>query len=262
MYLLCPTCLPTFQVYIGRWRGMKVAHASLRKRIYINDILDGTKRLQAMQPCELVVRLLGVCLDTNTSVIITEYHELGSADNINNILLQENVSNKNTLRTRFQLCLDYARILSFLHSSPVGTRIMCDSNSPLKALSQFLITNDLRLVISDLDALPLVDSAKGILGKCGNQQLYGDFVAPEQLWPFPNKTFRDEDMPPYDEKTDIWKVPNITDTLLGHIDHSDIIRFHLFKIHRRCKESDPTLRPTAQEIYKVYQEIFDFIFSD
>ena len=241
---------------------MKVAYSSLTHPKHLEDFIHGAEMLQAMQLSELVVRLLGMCLDTNPPTIITEYHELGSADKIDNILAQGDFSDMNTLRTRFQLCLDYARILSFLHSSPVGTRIMCDSNSSHKALSQFLITNDLRLVINDLDALPLVDSAKGILAKCGHRQLYGDFVAPEQLWPFPYKDFRDEDMPTYDEKTDIWKVPDITDALLGDVDHSDIIRLHLFKIHRRCKESDPTLRPTAEEIYKVYQEIFDSIVID
>ncbi|XP_071792620.1 protein O-mannose kinase-like [Asterias amurensis] len=251
------------QVFLGRWQEMRLAYANLSHPRYLEDFLHGAEMLQAMHVSKHVVQLLGSCLDANPPVILTEYHELGSAETIEDIFSQQlGLADSNTLRTRFHLCLDYARILSFLHSSPVGTRIMCDSNDPTKTLSQFLVTNDLRLVINDLDALPLVDRTRGLLAKCGHRQLFDDFVAPEQLWPFQDKAFQDEEMPPYDEKTDIWKVPDITDLLLGKVDHSDIVRLHLFKLHKQCKERDPSLRPTAKEILAKYQEIFDSIVSD
>jgi len=48
----------------------------------------------------------------------------------------------------------YAEALAYLHASPRGTRVMCDGDHVSKLLSQFLITDDLRLVLNDLDALP------------------------------------------------------------------------------------------------------------
>ncbi|XP_022098293.1 protein O-mannose kinase-like [Acanthaster planci] len=250
------------EVHLARWRGLRVAYSSLIHPQHLEDFLHGAEMLRALQPHDLVIRLIGLCLHGDRPVIVTEYHQLGSADRINDILSQENLSDRNTVRTRFQLCLDYAQILSLLHSGPAGTRIMCDSNDVGKTLSQFLVTDDLRLVINDLDALPLVDRARGKLTKCGHRQLWGDFVAPEQLWPFDEREFRDADMPLYDEKTDIWKVPDVTDTLLGNVPHGDIIRLHLFKIHRQCKELNPTSRPTAEEVLKQYKEIFNSVIDD
>ncbi|XP_038045363.1 protein O-mannose kinase-like [Patiria miniata] len=250
------------EVYLGEWQGMKVAYSSLIQSQHLEDFLHGAKMLQALQPHELVVGLIGLCLRADKPVIVTEYHQLGSADRVEDILSQESFRDNNTIKTRFQLCLDYIRILLYLHSGPAGMRIMCDSNDVDKTLSQFLITNDLTLVVNDLDALPLVDRAAGKLAKCGHRQLWGEFVAPEQLWPFPEREFQDEEMASYDEKTDIWKVPDVTDALLGNVAHANIVRFHLFKIHQQCKELDPTLRPTAGRILEAYLEVFHSVVID
>lgn len=202
-----------------------------------------------------VVTLVGVCEEDG--VFVTEYHPLGSALTLDATLAQDRYSGKNTWQTRLRLALDYVAFLVFLHKSPVGTRVMCDSNDLHKTLSQFLLTSDLRLLANDLDALPqVVPGHQGV--KCGHHQLVGQFVAPEQLWPYgEDMPFSDDLMPGYDEKSDIWKIPDVTRFLLGHVSGSDVIHFHLFQIHAECKKHDPKLRPTAHEVLSVYRSVYD-----
>ena len=70
------------------------------------------------------------------------------------------------------------------------------------------MTADLRLVLNDVDAIPEADSSRGLAVKCGHREIHrSPFIAPEQLWPWPDRPFRDEDMPGYDEKIDIWRIP-------------------------------------------------------
>ena len=126
---------------------------------------------------------------------------------------------------------------------------MCDSNDITKTLSQYLITDDFHLVVNDLDALPEVKVDQGELIKCGHRELQGDFVAPEQLWPYgESRPFNDEEMPPYDERIDIWRIPNVVDKLLGRVQNGNYVRRLLLGIHESCKQDDPDERPTAKEI--------------
>ena len=133
---------------------------------------------------------------------------------------------------------------------------MCDSNDIAKTLSQYLITDDLHLVVNDLDALPEVRVDKGELIKCGHRELQGDFVAPEQLWPYGgSRPFNDEEMPPYDEKIDIWRIPNVVDKLLGRVQNGNYVRRLLLGIHESCKQDDPDERPTAKEILEIFLSV-------
>jgi hypothetical protein len=66
---------------------------------------------------------------------------------------------------------DVLAAIAFLHSSPAGTRVMCDANTPEKLLSQFVVDERGRLLLNDLDAAPLVDRRAGLLVKCGHQAL-------------------------------------------------------------------------------------------
>ena len=141
---------------------------------------------------------------------------------------------------------------------------MCDSNSLEKTLSQFLLTSDFHLVANDLDALPEADPARGLLVKCGHRQLSGDFVAPEQLWPFGDAgaPFSDDAMPGYDEKTDIWKIPEVTRFLMGQVPGGDLVHFHLFQIHEGCKREDPRLRPSALQVLEAYRSVYRAMVRD
>ncbi|XP_072898675.1 protein O-mannose kinase isoform X1 [Hemitrygon akajei] len=248
------------QVLLAYWRGNKVTLSRLAASEFSDDFLHGLEMLKGLQS-SYVVQLLGFCEEDAT--ILTEYHPLGSLVNVNSVLQQEEHREFDTWEVRFHLALEYVNFLHYLHNSPLGTRVMCDSNDLTKTLSQYLLTTNLHVIANDLDALPLVNRSAGVLIKCGTRQLHGDFVAPEQLWPFGDKfPFSDDLMPPYDEKTDIWKVPDVTDFLLGQVGGSDVVRLHLFQLHQDCKKNKPQLRPSILNVVKTYKAVYDSLIQE
>ncbi|KAM4533127.1 protein O-mannose kinase [Fundulus diaphanus] len=246
------------KVYLADWRGHKVALSELASPEYREDFLHGLSMLQALQD-SLVVQLVGFCLEGDS--IVTQHHPHGSLLNLKDVLAQQKYQHLDTWHIRLRLATDYVSILNYLHNSPAGRRVMCDSNSLEKTLSQFLLTNDFHLVVNDLDALPEVNPSRGVLVKCGSRELTGQFVAPEQLWPLrgSGQPFSDDLMPPYDEKTDIWKIPDVTQFIMGRTTGGDLVHFHLFQIHKECKNVDPKLRPSALDVLKAYKSVYGSI---
>ena len=140
---------------------------------------------------------------------------------------------------------------------------MCDSNDVLKMLSQFLITDDLRLIVNDVDALPKVDRETGEKILCGHREIGADndddYVAPEQRWPFPDLAFDEELQPRYDEKIDVWKIPETCEYLMGDVEGADHAKFHLFDINKESKKEDPAARPTVGEVLSVYHAVCEHL---
>ncbi|XP_047627709.1 protein O-mannose kinase [Phacochoerus africanus] len=245
------------RVFLSEWKERKVALSRLTRLEMKDDFLHGLRMLKSLQS-KHVVTLLGFCEDDST--ILTEYHPLGSLSNLEEALSLPRYQSINTWQHRLQLALDYVGIINFLHNSPLGTLVMCDSSDLPKTLSQYLLTANFSIVLNDLDALPLVNHSSGALVKCGHRELQGDFVAPEQLWPYGEDVpFQDDLMPVYDEKIDIWKIPDVSSFLLGHVEGSDMVRFHLFDIHKACKSQTPAERPTTQDILDTYQNVLNLL---
>ncbi|XP_075412696.1 protein O-mannose kinase [Tenrec ecaudatus] len=243
------------RVFLSEWKERKVALSRLTSLEVREDFLHGLQMLRALQSPH-VVTLLGYCEEDNT--ILTEYHPLGSLSNLEETLNLSKYQHMNTWQRRLQLAMDYVGIISYLHNSPLGMLVMCDANDLPKTLSQYLLTSNFSIVANDLDALPLVNHSSRTFVKCGHRELHGDFVAPEQLWPYgDNLPFHDDLMPAYDEKIDIWRIPDVSSFLLGHVEGSDMVRFHLFDIHQACKSKSPAERPTAQEILDTYRKVWN-----
>ena len=212
--------------------------------------------LSKLQPSQYVTQIVGKC----RKQFLTQYYKHSSANHLTTLLATK-LKQYDTLSIRFELCINYVEILTFLHNSPLGTLVMCDTNDLDKTLNQFLVMQNLRLVANDLDALPTVNSSAGIKIKCGHREVFGDFVAPEQNWPFYDREFSDEDMPPYDEKTDIWKIPEVCRYLLGNVSDANALNFRLFKIHNKCKEHNPAHRPDAEEVLNEYKRVWQIFFK-
>ncbi|CAI5789708.1 protein O-mannose kinase isoform X2 [Podarcis lilfordi] len=240
------------RVFLSEWKENKVALSQLTVPELQEDFIHGLQMLKSLQSRH-VVKLIGYCEEEFT--VLTEYHPFGSLKNLNEVLNLPKYKSFNTWHIRFLLAIDYVSILHYLHNSPLGTLVMCDSSDLDKVLSQYLLTSSFHVIVNDLDALPLVDKNAGKLIKCGHRELQGDFVAPEQLWPRGNEmAFEDSLMPPYDETTDIWKIPDVSNFILGDVDGSDLVRFHLFDIHGACKRI-PAERPSAQTVLDTYKKV-------
>ncbi|KAL9975556.1 hypothetical protein ACROYT_G012729 [Oculina patagonica] len=202
-----------------------------------------------------VTRLIGRCYENLE--IVTAYYKHGSAKTLSQILQRPQYSQYNNIQARFQLIVDYVKIMNFMHNSPIGTRVMCDTANLYKLLSQYLITDDFHMVVNDLDNTPDASQESGIL--CTNRKELRPFVAPEQRWPNRSVRFRLDRMPTYDEKVDIWKIPAVLERLLGEVNGSSFVKSKLRKLMERCHASNPQQRPTAndvlQELLRVQQLI-------
>jgi len=242
------------QVFLGSWHGYDVAVSTLRTSLYAEDFQHGLSMLMLLQPNPLVVQLIGWCHEQHRYV--TEYHRHGSADFLLTLLTSNShMKNFSLPHWRFRYCLNFVDTLTLLHGgSSAGVRVMCDSNDLYKLLQQFLITADLNIVLNDLDALPEVTNTTKI--KCGHREIVSDFAAPEQLWPFDDIDFDDASMRKYDEKTDMWKIPDVCIHFLESCSKCQSIRNRLFSIHNRCKENDPRKRPSALEVREEYKRVW------
>lgn len=65
-------------------------------------------------------------------------------------------------------------------------------------------------------------------------------------------------MPRYNEKADIWKVPDICRKLLGK-NASQELKPALSDIHSKCKETDPSKRPSAEAMLEKYHQVRDIL---
>ncbi|XP_035225983.1 protein O-mannose kinase-like isoform X2 [Stegodyphus dumicola] len=238
-------------IYLARWKQHTVVLSVLSSKEFEDDFMQNIYMLRNLASHSHIVQLLGYC---NNNSILTEYHDLGSALNTNYHLMHT-LKSYDTVKVRLNFCISYVTIIQFLHTSPLGIRVMCDSNTLEKTLSQYLLTSDLKLVINDLDATPVVNNITGRGVHCGNRPLSGSFVAPEQLWPYASEEYDSQKLPLYDEKTDIYKIPDVCNWFLGNSSDADLVKYKLFNIHKMCKDFNPASRPTAGEILKAYQEV-------
>jgi glycoprotein-mannosyl O6-kinase len=234
-----------------------VAYSELTSPHYREDFQQGIKILKHFHGSPKIVQLIGVCDD----IMITEFHSLGEASNFNSHL--NTFPETNAIFQRFLLCIDYVEILSELHSSTENVKyVMCDTNTLSKVFTQYLLSGDLRLVLNDVDSIAEVTKVdeewRGI--KCGKHELDGDFVAPEQRWSS-EEDYNDREMQAYDEKTDIWKIPDVCNYFLGNSAEATSIQMRLLKIHMECKHFNPEARPIAQLILRTYRNVLSQVFQ-
>lgn len=238
-------------IYLVKWKEYKMVLSVLVSPKYEKDFKHHLQMVKSLNS-HFVIDLLGFCHNS----FLSKYYELGSASNFNYHLMHS-LKAYDSIKTRLNMCKYYVSIVSFLHTSPAGVRVMCDSNSLEKTLSQYLLTSDLKLVVSDLDATPLVDKITGNGVHCGPKPLSGNFVAPEQIWPYPDQIYNINKMPYYNEKTDIWKLPDVCNWFIGNSSSSDIVKYKLFNVHKMCKDKVPARRPTAYTVLKAYEKVLN-----
>ena len=234
-------------IWLVEWHQWQIVMAKLTHSHLSDDFNANIQNLIFFKGNRHVSNLIGHCGNTT---IFSQYYPLGNALGLH-LLFDHTIIQ--SASDRFQLCINYAQIVALLHRHSM---IMCDSNSVAKTLTQYLVTDKFELILNDLDALPRLHHN---VTKCGPRQVFGDLVAPEQEWPFPNKPFDDALMPPYTEKVDIWKIADICHWILGDVPIAARPRNMLYHIHSRCKFRNPRARPTADEVVQFYLLINRFL---
>ena len=244
--------------YAARWNNYDIIYALLAKPDDSRVIDFGS--VQRLMPHNNLLYLIGWCdREENTKLVFARNNEiLGRADELDSILAQKTVCDNELVR--FRMAMDYVQILAHLHSNITETLVLCNSHSPSLLLSQFLITEDLKLVLAAYDNLPVLNADSRSLEakvKCSRKELKGDFVAPEQKWPYQSsKVFNYAQQPGYTEKADIWKIPDVTQVLMNKKgDYQNIIDL-LEVVHRKCKNLEPSSRPTAAQVLHEYRFVW------
>ncbi|XP_037504311.1 protein O-mannose kinase-like [Rhipicephalus sanguineus] len=226
-------------VYVAKWKHHIVALSNLTETRLASDFQHNIQMYQLLGNADYTAQYIGSCNDT----LVTEYFTLGSAAELHS-LFNTKLIRYNTLSRRFSLCLSYVAILKYLHAH---NRIMCDSNTLLKTLSQYLIYPDLTLRLNDMDALPYATLTE--MAACGSPPLQGELLAPEQRGALLHESL-------CTTACDIWKIPDVCLWFLGKNSEAESFKFHLFSIHRRCKLHQPEERPSAEEVLKDYQRVW------
>lgn len=264
--------------------GMPVAFVRTREdKLTSSRIVDrvrqGFDNLKMLQPHPRVTQLLGYCIAGNITVMITE---LGTWGDLRQFMLTPEYHNF-TLAQRADVAVQVVDAIGYVHNSPTGSRINCDMNTVGQALAQFIVLEDYRIVLNDVDDLPKGDSRSKTKSQCivGRHNINGtadhSFEAPERRWPWPDKMPKQVDpeelesrlragedysagmelkSPQVDEKSDIWKLPDLIEKIIGagitqEQDETNFKRVkammtHLKPIMRECKREQPEKRPSAK----------------
>uniref|UniRef100_F6SIM0 Protein O-mannose kinase n=1 Tax=Ciona intestinalis TaxID=7719 RepID=F6SIM0_CIOIN len=246
----------TKKMQYGVWEGRRVAVAhSITSKVIntkadFNEHVTNLFRLQS----PFVTQLIGFC---NVSrIFFTEYHKRGSLDTYLNS--NEHITSDATERLR--LAVSYLKTLNFLHNQTEGSLVVCDSNDLKGALQNYLVTSDRRVILNDMDDLPLVNRY-GKLIQCKHQEIDGlsHFLFSEFSYPKPFQHFNPYLLPSLDAKIDVYKIPDIVQAILLHSDSyrkaSLNIWRKLMKINEECKDPSASTRPQTSKVLQAYENL-------
>lgn len=249
--------------YVARWNNYNIIYTQLIKS---DDSMPADfSTIQRLLPHDNLMYLIGECnREESTQLLFAGSINdiLGCAARLDSVLVLRPVCDNEIVR--YRVAMGYIQILAHLHSNMTRALVLCNSHSLPLLLSQFLIAEDLRLILGAYDNLPVlnVQDTESLEAnskvKCSRKELKGSFVAPEQKWPYQSsKVFNYAQQPGYTEKTDIWKIPDMTRALLNKKnDNYQNILDLLEAVHRKCKNLEPSSRPTAAEVLQEYQFVW------
>jgi len=155
----------------------------------VDRVRQGFENLKMLQPNPRITQLLGYCIAGNITVMITE---LGTWGDLRQFMLTPEF-HEFSLAQRTDIAVQVVDAIGYVHNSPSGSRINCDMNTVGQALAQFIVLDDFRVVLNDVDDLPPGDSKSRIKSQCivGRHNVNGtadhSFEAPERRWPWPDR---------------------------------------------------------------------------
>lgn len=244
--------------HVAEWRDYEVYYA---KGLFANLTLN-PQALRDLPPHENMLQPIGYCTETGIVVFTADKPLLAPLSDVYEVVRGGRCDN---YLFWFKMCVEYVRILARLHSaSAARSYVLCNSHTLQQILDQIFVTPEFRLVLGGYDNLPIVVNEKGREERirCSDDNLVGPFVSPEQQWPFARyKVFNPREQPPYNEKADIWKVPDITRSLLARCGSNRCreILHYLTATHVRCKSKVPQQRPNANELYREYLSVWEIV---
>jgi hypothetical protein len=200
---------------------------------------------------------VGIC--RNNTVV--QYYKNGNGVQLDEIL-KDSMKSEGEIDKQSQFamkyCINYAEAISFLHNQPTGPRVLCDTNYSKDMLEQFLITDDMALVINDVDYLPVARGKSVSRLNCVSVGKKADAAAPEMRHK-EDKEDEEDEVVYFDEKSDIWKIRVACDHFLSFVGNSSRVMLLLAAIHEQCWNIDPDKRPSAPEVVNTYKNVLKLL---
>lgn len=243
--------------FLASWNSFHLIYTQIYNNLFPGsvNISAAWKAAAELAPHPNLLYPVGSCAASNVILygIAEEIHPLTELDSV----LEK--YGCNNWMVRFKLAIDYVRILNYLHLHPSGPHVLCNSHSLNLLLSQFAVSQHFDLLLVNFDNL--LNGHQPIV--CSQEQLHGEFIAPEQNWPYSDyKMFNADEQPGYFHSSDIWKIPDVTKSLLGSSKESERILNYLVTLHRRCKSTDYMWRPHAKDILTEYESVWDSLIGE
>ncbi len=240
----------------AEWSGYQVIHASMETE-HMSSIHFDPKVIGDVLKNSSFLHPIGFCIERGTIVFVQPSVSTikGRAIELEAMMIRN--SKCDSWIVRFKLAIDFVRTLSQLHSTPGGPVVLCNSLSLEQTLRQLAITEYWELTLGAFDNLQ--QRKNGSLIKCSDKEMKGDFVAPEQRWPYrETKVFNIQQQPGYTEASDVWKIPDITETLLGNSKNARKVLDYLSLTHFLCKSED-VRSISAAEVLQQYVEVWKLL---
>lgn len=235
------------RIYTANMDGNSVVIARV-KRFKFNQYLDSMVELQQTG---IVAQLIGMCEEPAWPEVVLQYHSLGSLLTVSQL--------PDILSLRWRIIMSYLDVVEKLHNRvPRSPRVLCDASRTEITLSQFLLTDDFRVVLNDVDELIAAGNDGKVRCNCniirggseygpagsGNT---GCLVPPEQKQCGTNVF--------YTEKIDIWKIPDITRAIIGDSPEALKVWDNLHRLHQECKQDNPDMRPPIEYVVDKYRQL-------
>ena len=239
-----------WQCFLAEWNSYRVIFTKLKDKFEEEvDMEEVFSAMQGLSPHPNLLYPIGSCTSTKT-IIYGMTDQVFPLTQLDSFLAKAGCDN---WMVRFKLAIDYVRLLNYLHLHSSGPYVLCNSHSIELLLSQFVVSHHIQLLLANFDNLPYGQ----LPVVCSQQELHGDFVAPEQKWPYGRlKMFNPDEQPGYFYTSDIWKVPDVTQAILGNSRESRKISNYLLAIHHRCKHLNHLQRPSASEVLTEYETVW------
>lgn len=238
----------------AEWDGYQVIHASMKTKDLMSSIIEPDIVNEVLRNSNIFYPI-GFCIEAGVIVFAqpSSLRIRGAANKLGALFLHH--PECDNWIVRFRLAIDFVRMLAWLHSAPGGPVVLCNSFNVDNTFQQLAITENWELTLGAFDNLRQVKT--GSLIKCSDEEIRGDFAAPEQRWPYRGeKVFNLPQQPGYSEASDVWKIPDVAELLLASSKNERSPLLHLSLTHFKCKNEDPRSRPGAAEVLKQYMKVW------
>jgi len=214
-----------------------------------------------------MIQLAGYCHHDGETTIMTE--DCSKYKTLSDFVASKHYKSI-LLKQRLQLVIDMVSGFVMIHNDKRGPIVHCDLHEANQALGQFLVTDNMRVVMNDLDETPTYDPNSTKIARCSWIQgcRTSRFLAPEQQYTTEYcKSRKRLGYPGYKRatpKSDTWKLPDMSDRVLQIGDFRQItgdVIGDLKRIRGHCKVVDEKKRWGSKQVLQAYKTLYKKYFG-